>query len=118
VWAADAPQYKVSPLGLEVKTGIAHTGVVGVMHACGHDSHTAILMGTARALASMREELPGTVMFIFQPAEDSRTSDCVRCWEWPWIIFRAQSPGQALRHARRRRRTARRRRPTRHSSAP
>ena len=101
-------------LGLEVKTGVAHTGVVGVlkggkpgpvialradmdalpvkeqvdvpfksavtaeyrgekvgvMHACGHDSHTAILMGTAQALASMRNELPGTVMFIFQPAEE------------------------------------------------
>jgi amidohydrolase len=43
---------------------------VGVMHACGHDAHTAILMATATALASMREELPGTVMFIFQPAEE------------------------------------------------
>jgi amidohydrolase len=101
-------------LGLEVKTGIAYTGVVGVlkggrpgpvialradmdalpvseqvdvpfkstatteyrgekvgvMHACGHDSHTAILMGTAQVLASMRKELPGTVLFIFQPAEE------------------------------------------------
>ena len=110
--AAVAAQLK--SLGLEVKTGIAHTGVagvlkggkpgpvialradmdalpvseqvdvpfksvvtaeyrgekVGVMHACGHDSHTAILMGTAQALASMRKELPGTVLFIFQPAEE------------------------------------------------
>jgi amidohydrolase len=101
-------------LGLEVRTGIAHTGVVGilkggrpgpvvalradmdalpvtemvdlpfksvataeyrgekvgVMHACGHDAHTAILMGTAQALASMRKELPGTVVFVFQPAEE------------------------------------------------
>jgi amidohydrolase len=101
-------------LGLEVKTGIAHTGVVGVlkggkpgptialradmdalpvteqvdvpfkslvtseyrgekvgvMHACGHDAHTAILMGTAQALAEMRKDLPGTVLFIFQPAEE------------------------------------------------
>jgi amidohydrolase len=101
-------------LGLEVKTGIAYTGVVGVlkggrpgpvialradmdalpvseqvdvpfkstvtseyrgekvgvMHACGHDSHTAILMGTAQVLASMRKEQPGTVLFIFQPAEE------------------------------------------------
>lgn len=101
-------------LGLEVRTGIAHTGVVGVlrggkpgpavalradmdalpvveevdvpfrstvtaeylgkqvgvMHACGHDAHVAILMGVAEALAGMRAELPGTVMFIFQPAEE------------------------------------------------
>jgi amidohydrolase len=101
-------------LGLEVRTGIAHTGVVGVlkggkpgpvialradmdalpvaeqvdvpfksvatteyrgekvgvMHACGHDAHTAILMGAAQALVSMRKELPGTVLFIFQPAEE------------------------------------------------
>jgi amidohydrolase len=101
-------------LGIEVRTGIAHTGVVGVlkggkpgptnalradmdalpvteqvdvpfksrataeyrgekvgvMHACGHDAHTAILMGAAEALAGMRKELPGTVLFIFQPAEE------------------------------------------------
>ena len=43
---------------------------VGVMHACGHDVHTAVLMGTASVLAGMREELPGTVVFIFQPAEE------------------------------------------------
>jgi amidohydrolase len=43
---------------------------VGVMHACGHDNHVAILMGAASVLASMRDELPGTVMFIFQPAEE------------------------------------------------
>jgi amidohydrolase len=101
-------------LGLEVRTGIAHTGVVGVlrgglpgdvvalradmdalpvteqvdlpfaskvraeyngeevgvMHACGHDGHVAILMGVAEILASVREEIPGTVVFIFQPAEE------------------------------------------------
>jgi amidohydrolase len=101
-------------LGLEVKTGIAHTGVVGilrggkpgptialradmdalpvteqvdvpfkstvtteyrgekvgVMHACGHDAHTAILMGTAQALASLRRDLTGTILFVFQPAEE------------------------------------------------
>ncbi len=42
----------------------------GVMHACGHDSHTAILMGVAEALAARRAELPGQVLFIFQPAEE------------------------------------------------
>lgn len=100
-------------LGMEVRTGIAHTGVigvlrggdgptvalradmdalpvtelvdlpfaskargeylgqdVGVMHACGHDNHVAILMGVAEVLAGMGEDLPGTVLFIFQPAEE------------------------------------------------
>jgi amidohydrolase len=101
-------------LGMEVKTGVAHTGVVGVlkggkpgpvvalradmdalpvievvdvpyaskvkstyngqdvgvMHACGHDNHVAILMGAAEVLAGMKDELRGTVKFIFQPAEE------------------------------------------------
>lgn len=101
-------------LGLEVKTGIAHTGVVGilrggrpgpvvalradmdalpvveevdlpfkstvrstyngqdvgVMHACGHDNHMAILMGIAEVFAGMKASIPGTVKFIFQPAEE------------------------------------------------
>lgn len=43
---------------------------VGVMHACGHDVHTASLMGVASVLASLRDELPGSVKFIFQPAEE------------------------------------------------
>jgi len=101
-------------LGLEVRTEVAHTGVVGVlkggkpgptvalradmdalpvteevdlpfkstvkatylgqpvgvMHACGHDNHVAILMGVAELLAGVRQELAGTVKFIFQPAEE------------------------------------------------
>ncbi len=43
---------------------------VGVMHACGHDNHVAILLGVAEVLCSMREDLPGTVLFVFQPAEE------------------------------------------------
>jgi len=42
----------------------------GVMHACGHDAHTAILMGVAEVLAEVRERIPGTVVFVFQPAEE------------------------------------------------
>jgi amidohydrolase len=42
----------------------------GVMHACGHDMHTAMLMGTAEVLAGLRAKLPGTVKFLFQPAEE------------------------------------------------
>ena len=42
----------------------------GVMHACGHDAHTAILLGIADALVAMRADLPGSVMLIFQPSEE------------------------------------------------
>ena len=47
---------------------------VGVMHACGHDNHVAILMGVAEILAGMKDQLPGTVKFIFQPAEEGAPS--------------------------------------------
>lgn len=106
-------------LGIEVKTGVAKTGVIGilkggkpgpvialradmdalpvlervdipfkskvtadylgqtvpVMHACGHDSHVAILMGTAETLSKMKNDIAGTVVFIFQPAEEGPPGD-------------------------------------------
>lgn len=43
---------------------------VGLMHACGHDAHVAVLMGVAEIFAAMKKELPGTIKFIFQPAEE------------------------------------------------
>jgi len=43
---------------------------VGVMHACGHDSHIAMLLGTAEVLSGMKDKIKGTVVFIFQPAEE------------------------------------------------
>src|SRR3954470_1600582 len=43
----------------------------GTMHACGHDAHTAILMGVAEILAGMRDRIPGSVKFVFQPAEET-----------------------------------------------
>lgn len=52
----------------------------GVMHACGHDTHVAILMGVAEVLAGMRSELQGNVKFIFQPAEEGIYQEGVTSW--------------------------------------
>ncbi len=58
-------------LPIREETGLPYASEnEGVMHACGHDGHTAVLMATAELLAGMREEIGGTVKFIFQPAEE------------------------------------------------
>ncbi len=57
------------PFASKVKT-IYNGNETGVMHACGHDAHTAMLMGVAEVLAGMKKDLRGTVKFIFQPAEE------------------------------------------------
>ena len=51
-------------------TGVRRGKTVPVMHACGHDTHTAMLLGAAKVLAEHRNEVAGTVVFLFQPAED------------------------------------------------
>lgn len=53
-----------------VNTAVYNGQETGVMHACGHDAHVAILMGVAEVLAGIKDELKGSVKFIFQPAEE------------------------------------------------
>lgn len=58
-------------LPVQEETGLPFASVVnGVSHACGHDAHTAILLGTASVLSQMKDKLSGTVYFIFQPGEE------------------------------------------------
>jgi amidohydrolase len=53
-----------------VVTDTFNNQTVGVMHACGHDSHIAMLMGAATVLSEMKKDVPGTIVFMFQPAEE------------------------------------------------
>jgi amidohydrolase len=65
------PVIERTPVAFASKVKTTYNGnEVGVMHACGHDSHVAILMGVAEILSSMKNNLNGTVKFIFQPAEE------------------------------------------------
>ncbi len=65
------PVTERTPVPFASKVISEYNGVeTGVMHACGHDTHIAILMAAAEVLSKINEDLPGTVMFIFQPAEE------------------------------------------------
>ena len=72
--AADGPTLMVRAdidgLPLDEATGLAFASKNGAMHACGHDGHIAIALGTARALVAMRDRIRGRVVFVFQPAEE------------------------------------------------
>lgn len=58
-------------LPMQEETGLPFASTVpGAMHACGHDSHTAMLVGAARALCARAADLPGTIVFMFQPGEE------------------------------------------------
>ena len=65
------PVTERTPVPFASKVKSTYNGVeTGVMHACGHDTHIAILMATAEVLSSIKSDIPGTVKFIFQPAEE------------------------------------------------
>ena len=68
--ALPVPDESGVPFASEVVDEEYPGGPFKVSHACGHDCHTAILMGAASVLAEHRDELPGTVLFVFQPAEE------------------------------------------------
>ncbi len=65
------PVTERTPVPFASKVKSSYNGIkTGVMHACGHDAHIAILMGTAEVLSKIKNEIHGTVKFIFQPAEE------------------------------------------------
>jgi hippurate hydrolase len=58
-------------LPMQEETGLPYASqVAGAMHACGHDSHTAMLVGAAKILCARKDDLPGTIVFMFQPGEE------------------------------------------------
>lgn len=58
-------------LPMQEETGLPYASQVqGAMHACGHDTHTAMLVGAAKALCARKDALPGTIVFMFQPGEE------------------------------------------------
>ncbi|HQO83708.1 MAG TPA: M20 family metallopeptidase [Synergistales bacterium] len=61
----------IDALPVKEETGLSFASVNGRMHACGHDAHVAILLGTAKMLAENRKDLPGSVKLIFQPSEEN-----------------------------------------------
>ena len=62
----------IDALPIEEATGVPYSSThPGIAHSCGHDGHTAILLGTAKVLTQLRERIAGTVKFLFQPAEES-----------------------------------------------
>ena len=64
----------IDALPIQEQTGVPHASAKpGVMHACGHDGHTTVLLGVARLLNGMRGEFSGTVKLLFQPAEERLT---------------------------------------------
>lgn len=63
----------IDALPIQEKTGLSYASLnEGVMHACGHDAHTAILLGAAKVLSSMRDEIKGNIKFLFQPDEENQ----------------------------------------------
>ncbi len=61
----------IDALSIPEQSGVPYASTIpGKMHACGHDGHTATLMGVAKLLSEMKDEIPGTVKFFFQPAEE------------------------------------------------
>ena len=71
----------IDALPIQERTGLPYASEnPGVMHACGHDTHTAMLLGAARILHSLRAELAGEVRFLFQPAEEvnAGAEHCIR----------------------------------------
>jgi len=69
-------------LPIQEQTGKPYASRVdGIMHACGHDSHTAIALGAAMAMAAHKEELPGNIRFIFQPSEESKEGGSIEMIE-------------------------------------